>query len=146
MRADDDINPIISVLLVIIVGILIFGLYIFFYSLEETKKAEQSETEPIIVKIQSVDIQSEKSGSFILCLGWETNEKVYYVYEITDDRGKKLVKYSAEDVTIYDNLESGEQPYVDITDKYNIKMYLPQGTITEEYDVKERNDENNNNN
>lgn len=114
---------------------------IFVGSMEISESAETlSQSEPTIVNIQSVDIQSERDGRFILGLGWEADEKAYYVYQITDDGGKKLTKYLAEDVTIYDNLDDGKQPYMDITDKHNIKMYLPKGTITEEYDVDIRKD------
>lgn len=128
----DNISPIKAVLILILV-FLIFALILFIVKMPKELNVEQSE--PIIVNIQSVDIQSERDGGFILALGWEGDEKAYYVYQITDDGGKKLTKYSAEDVTIYDNLDNGEQPYMDITNRYDIKMYLPKGTITEEYDV-----------
>ncbi len=137
MRADDNIGPIKGILIIIFVAVT-FTLVIAWFCMEQAEKkskAEYSEAEPIIVNIQSVNLQSERDGKFILGLGWESDKKAYYVYQITDDGGKKLVKYSAEYVTIYDNLDNGEQPYMDITNRYDIKMYLPKETVTEEYDV-----------
>ncbi len=137
MRADDNIGPIKGILIIIFVAVT-FTLVIAWFCMEQAEKkskAEYSEAEPIIVNIQSVNLQSERDGKFILGLGWKSDEKAYYVYQISDDGGKKLVKYSAEYVTIYDNLDNGEQPYMDITNRYDIKMYLPKETVTEEYDV-----------
>lgn len=123
--------------LFIVIGFIILILLVSAVAVGLIKLPEPVETpsEPVIINIQSVNLQSEKGGKFILGLGWEADEQVYYIYEITDDGGKKLVKYSAEYVTIYDNLDNGEQPYMDTTDMYDIKMYLPKGTVTEEYDV-----------
>lgn len=135
MFENDNFAP--KMLLIIIAVSMIFVLGLVSDKMyEQSEQSEQPEqSEPIIVNIQSVNLQSERDGKFILGLGWEGDEKAYYVYQITDDGGKKLTKYSAEDVTIYDNLDNGEQPYMDITNRYDIKMYLPKGTITEEYDV-----------
>lgn len=123
--------------LFIVIGFIILILLVSAVAVGLIKLPEPVETpsEPVIINIQSVNLQSEKGGKFILGLGWEADGKVYYVYKITDDGGKKLVKYSAEYVTIYDNLNNGEQPYMDITNRYDIKMYLPKGTVTEEYNV-----------
>lgn len=115
--------------------IFLMTLTILAIGLKELDEPAKTTSEPVIINIQSVNLQSEKEGKFILGLGWETDGKVYYVYKITDDGGKKLVKYSAEYVTIYDNLNNGEPPYMDITNRYDIKMYLPKGTVTEEYNV-----------
>lgn len=93
------------------------------------------ETERKIVEIQSVDLRTTNNGEFALGFGYIDDDEYYYVYQITDDSGKKLEKYKANYVTIYDNLEEGKQPYIDITDLGNIKMYLPKNIIKEEYDV-----------
>ena len=88
-----------------------------------------------IVEIYSVDLEDNGKGNFVLGCGSCDDEQYYFVYQATDDGGKKLQKYYYDDVTIYDNLETDEQPYMDITYSWDVKMYLPKDSIIQKYDV-----------
>ena len=96
-----------------------------------SKKANDKE----IVEIYSVDLEANGKGNFVLGCGNYNEKQYYFVYQATDDGGKKLQKYYYDDVTIYDNLETDEQPYMDITYSWDVKMYLPKDSIIQKYDV-----------
>lgn len=76
-----------------VLTLIVVILWIFTFKKVENEKSQNeynSMTEQEIVMIHSVDLENQQNGIFILGLGWETGEKVYYVYKITDDGGKKL--------------------------------------------------------
>lgn len=86
------------------------------------------------------DIEGE-SLQFIIGKGSVSEKGYYVVYQILEDGGKKLLKLDAEKTIIYDNLEEGEMPYVELGKKnisgeyLQIKLYVPKGTIQEKYDL-----------
>lgn len=115
----------------VLIGILLFGLLRFCID----KLVIQKENDKEIVEIYSVDLEASGKGSFILGCGNYKDEPYYFVYQATDDGGKKLQRYHYDYVTIYDNLEADEQPYIDITYSWEVKMYLPKDSIIQKYDV-----------
>jgi len=114
------INVICSIIGVLI-AILFLVLLCFIIDKLISKKANDKE----IVEIYSVDLEANGKGNFVLGCGNYNEKQYYFVYQATDDGGKKLQKYYYDDVTIYDNLEADEQPYMDITYSWDVKMYLP---------------------
>lgn len=124
------INVICSIIGVLI-AILFLVLLCFIIDKLISKKANDKE----IVEIYSVDLEANGKGNFVLGCGSCDDEQYYFVYQATDDGGKKLQKYYYDDVTIYDNLETDEQPYMDITYSWDVKMYLPKDSIIQKYDV-----------
>lgn len=124
------INVICSIIGVLI-AILFLVLLCFIIDKLISKKANDKE----IVEIYSVDLEANGKGNFVLGCGNYKDEQYYFVYQATDDGGKKLQKYYYDDVTIYDNLEADEQPYMDITYSWDVKMYLPKDSIIQKYDV-----------
>ena len=124
------INVICSIIGVLI-AILFLVLLCFIIDKLISKKANDKE----IVEIYSVDLEANDKGNFVLGCGNYKDEQYYFVYQATDDGGKKLQKYYYDDVTIYDNLEADEQPYMDITYSWDVKMYLPKDSIIQKYDV-----------
>jgi len=124
------INVICSIIGVLI-AILFLVLLCFIIDKLISKKANDKE----IVEIYSVDLEANGKGNFVLGCGNYNEKQYYFVYQATDDGGKKLQKYYYDDVTIYDNLEADEQPYMDITYSWDVKMYLPKDSIIQKYDV-----------
>ena len=124
------INVICSIIGVLI-AILFLVLLCFIIDKLISKKANDKE----IVEIYSVDLEANGKGNFVLVCGNYNEKQYYFVYQATDDGGKKLQKYYYDDVTIYDNLETDEQPYMDITYSWDVKMYLPKDSIIQKYDV-----------
>lgn len=124
------INVICSIIGVLI-AILFLVLLCFIIDKLISKKANDKE----IVEIYSVDLEANGKGNFVLGCGNYNEKQYYFVYQATDDGGKKLQKYYYDDVTIYDNLETDEQPYMDITYSWEVKMYLPKDFIIQKYDV-----------
>ena len=124
------INVICSIIGVLI-AILFLVLLCFIIDKLISKKANDKE----IVEIYSVDLEANGKGNFVLGCGNYNEKQYYFVYQATDDGGKKLQKYYYDDVTIYDNLEADEQPYMDITYSWDVKMYLPKDFIIQKYDV-----------
>ena len=124
------INVICSIIGVLI-AILFLVLLCFIIDKLISKKANDKE----IVEIYSVDLEDNGKGNFVLGCGSCDDEQYYFVYQATDDGGKKLQKYYYDDVTIYDNLETDEPPYMDITYSWDVKMYLPKDSIIQKYDV-----------
>ncbi len=124
------INVICSIIGVLI-AILFLVLLCFIIDKLISKKANGKE----IVEIYSVDLEANGKGNFVLGCGNYNEKQYYFVYQATDDGGKKLQKYYYDDVTIYDNLETDEQPYMDITYSWDVKMYLPKDSIIQKYDV-----------
>lgn len=124
------INVICSIIGVLI-AILFLVLLCFIIDKLISKKANDKE----IVEIYSVDLEANGKGNFVLGCGNYNEKQYYFVYQATDDGGKKLQKYYYDDVTIYDNLEADEQPYMDITYSWEVKMYLPKDFIIQKYDV-----------
>ena len=125
-----QINVICSIIGVLI-AILFLVLLCFIIDKLISKKANDKE----IVEIYSVDLEANGKGNFVLGCGNYNEKQYYFVYQATDDGGKKLQKYYYDDVTIYDNLETDEQPYMDITYSWDVKMYLPKDSIIQKYDV-----------
>ena len=124
------INVICSIIGVLI-AILFLVLLCFIIDKLISKKANDKE----IVEIYSVDLEANGKGNFVLGCGNYNEKQYYFVYQATDDGGKKLQKYYYDDVTIYDNLEADEQPYMNITYSWDVKMYLPKDSIIQKYDV-----------
>ena len=124
------INVICSIIGVLI-AILFLVLLCFIIDKLISKKANDKE----IVEIYSVDLEANGKGNFVLGCGNYNEKQYYFDYQATDDGGKKLQKYYYDDVTIYDNLETDEQPYMDITYSWDVKMYLPKDSIIQKYDV-----------
>lgn len=124
------INVICSIIGVLI-AILFLVLLCFIIDKLISKKANDKE----IVEIYSVDLEANGKGNFVLGCGNYNEKQYYFVYQATDDGGKKLQKYYYDDVTIYDNLETDEQPYMDITYSWDVKMYFPKDSIIQKYDV-----------
>lgn len=124
------INVICSIIGVLI-AILFLVLLCFIIDKLISKKANDKE----IVEIYSVDLEANGKGNFVLGCGNYNEKQYYFVYQATDYGGKKLQKYYYDDVTIYDNLETDEQPYMDITYSWDVKMYLPKDSIIQKYDV-----------
>ena len=115
----------------VLIAILFLVLLCFIIDKLISKKANDKE----IVEIYSVDLEANGKGNFVLGCGNYNEKQYYFVYQATDDGGKKLQKYYYDDVTIYDNLETDEQPYMDITYSWDVKMYLPKDSIIQKYDV-----------
>ena len=67
------------------------------------------------------------------------NKTEYIVaYRLTEDGGKVYYKLPRQKVIIYDTLEEGEQPYVEIiTTGYTseTKLYIPQNTVEKEINL-----------
>ncbi|MDE6103907.1 MAG: hypothetical protein K2F60_05220 [Oscillospiraceae bacterium] len=120
-----------------IIAIIIFTICIITIITNITGKGKKKIVirENEIVEIYSVDLETNGKGSFVLGCGNYEDEPYYYVYQATDDSGKKLQRYHYDYVTIYDNLEADEQPYMDITYSWDVKMYLPKDSIIQKYDV-----------
>lgn len=120
-----------------IIAIIIFTICIITIITNITGKGKRKIIirENEIVEIYSVDLKTNGKGSFVLGCGNYEDEQYYFVYQATDDGGKKLQKYYYDDVTIYDNLEADEQLYMDITYSWDVKMYLPKDSIIQKYDV-----------
>ena len=125
------IREIAGILLLRLIAILFLVLLCFIIDKLISKKANDKE----IVEIYSVDLEANGKGNFVLGCGNYNEKQYYFVYQATDDGGKKLQKYYYDDVTIYDNLETDEQPYMDITYSWDVKMYLPKDSIIQKYDV-----------
>ena len=118
-----------------IIGILIGILFVVLLCFCIDKLVIKNVNDKEIVEIYSVDLEANDKGNFVLGCGNYKDEQYYFVYQATDDGGKKLQKYYYDDVTIYDNLEADEQPYMDITYSWDVKMYLPKDSIIQKYDV-----------
>ena len=118
-----------------IIGILIGILFVVLLCFCIDKLVIKTVNDKEIVEIYSVDLEANGKGNFVLGCGSCDDEQYYFVYQATDDGGKKLQKYYYDDVTIYDNLEADEQPYMDITYSWDVKMYLPKDSIIQNYDV-----------
>ncbi len=131
MTGRDRFIDVISSIIPVLIVILLLGLFCFLLN----KSVTQKENDKEIVEIYSVDLEANGKGSFILGCGNYKDEPYYFVYQATDDGGKKLQRYHYDYVTIYDNLEEDEQPYMDITYSWEVKMYLPKDSIIQKYDV-----------
>lgn len=104
---------------------------------------EREQISTHVTYLASINYQSEIKGQF--CIGFgigsgKVSEQQYYVaYEVLEDSGKKLFKMPADITTIYDTLDKGAQAYVEIDENYYgvsaMRLYVPQGTITQEYDL-----------
>lgn len=91
-------------------------------------------------EIISINLSDNTEGSFVLGIETVKDKKYYVAYKILKDGGKKLVKMPIDKSIIYDILEEDENAYIeDITngfeEKIEIKIYVPKGTITKEYDM-----------
>ena len=118
-----------------IIGILIAILFVVLLCFCIDKLVIKTVNDKEIVEIYSVDLEANGKGNFVLGCGNYNEKQYYFVYQATDDGGKKLQKYYYDDVTIYDNLEADEQPYMDISYSWEVKMYLPKDFIIQKYDV-----------
>ena len=118
-----------------IIGVLIAILFLVLLCFTIDKLISKKANDKEIVEIYSVDLEANGKGNFVLGCGNYNEKQYYFVYQATDDGGKKLQKYYYDDVTIYDNLEADEQPYMDITYSWDVKMYLPKDSIIQKYDV-----------
>lgn len=95
---------------------------------------------PIASVCYDEDIEGE-NFRFVLGKGSVSEKGYYVVYQILDDGGKKLLKLDVEKTIIYDILEVGDTPYVELGERdiygdyLNIRLYVPKGTIQQEYDL-----------
>lgn len=131
MTGKEGLINVICSIIGVLIAILFLVLLCFIIDKLISKKANDKE----IVEIYSVDLEANGKGNFVLGCGNYNEKQYYFVYQATDDGGKKLQKYYYDDVTIYDNLETDEQPYMDITYSWDVKMYLPKDSIIQKYDV-----------
>lgn len=78
-----------------IIAIIIFTLCIITIITNITGKGKKKIIirENEIVEIYSVDLKTNGKGSFVLGCGNYEDEQYYFVYQATDDGGKKLQKY-----------------------------------------------------
>ena len=84
------------------------------------------------------ELLEEYSGKFVLGSGGINKTEYIVTYRLTEDGGKVYYKLPRQKVIIYDTLEEGEQPYVEIiTTGYTseTKLYIPQNTVEKEIDV-----------
>lgn len=123
-------------IIVVCIGMLIYSAY---SDIKEIQKVT-NEVFTYEVELMSLDLQSDIQGSFILGSGSVNSEHCYAAYQILDDGGKKLFTMPAYKTVIYDTLESEDGAYAVIEEKtfggiQKIKLYVPKGTITQEYDL-----------
>lgn len=94
----------------------------------------------IKLDLESVDLQTQLNGSFTYGRGSIQEKEYYVVYEVQEDGGLVLEKYSATDTVLYPILDKGSRPYVekDLT-KYDrviqYRMYIPKNSIEKKYDL-----------
>lgn len=94
----------------------------------------------LIVSVKYNEQVEGEYRSFILGKGEVSEISYYVVYQVLEDGGKKLVKLETDDTIIYDNLNDSDEPYVEYDkNKYDeilaIRLYVPKGTITQDYDL-----------
>lgn len=137
---NDNEGEIFSVCAIIIIFVCI-GAFIYsaYSDIKEIKKMT-NEVFAYEVELMSLDLQSNIQGSFVLGSGSVNSEHYYAAYQILDDGGKQLFTMAASKTVIYDTLESGDDAYAIIEEKtfggiQKIKLYVPKGTITQEYDL-----------
>lgn len=96
------------------------------------------------VEVASIDLSNETEGDFhrTFAIGYGSVEtKTYYVlYKKLSDGGLSLVKIPADKTVIYQTLSKFDTAYYEITtngfeDIVGIKLYVPKGSITCEYNL-----------
>lgn len=110
---------------------------------KEFKKLDEYKIETEKIELYSVVLDDGVEGRFILGSGYLGNKQYFVAYRVLEDGGKAIYKMDANISVIYDTLESGESAYVEKETKVMIlgsypisyKIYVPQGTITQEYDL-----------
>lgn len=92
------------------------------------------------VELYSIETTAEISGSFTLGRGTINNTDYYWCYRELEDGGKQRYKFEVDKTTVYENLQSGDRPYVEvITDGFNqlveYRLYVPKNTIMQTTDL-----------
>lgn len=108
------------------------------------KMAGESTIETEKIELYSVVVDDGVEGRFVVGSGYLDNKHYFVAYRVREDGGKVIYKMDADISVIYDTLESGESAYVEKETKVSellgpyetsYKIYVPQGTITQEYDL-----------
>lgn len=136
---DDIFNMSVQFLLqLLFIGVFILTVYSLANKVVAIReKAEQTITTTVTLK--SATYQNATAGTFTLGFGTIKNSNYYVCYEELPDGGLKLIKFDAENTTIYETLDE-ETAYAEITEDGNgqqkgIKLYVPQNTIQQEYNL-----------
>lgn len=92
------------------------------------------------VELYSIETTAETSGSLALGCGTINNTDYYWCYREVEDGGKQRYKFEVDKTTVYENLQSGDRPYVEvITDGFNqiveCRLYVPENTIIQTTDL-----------
>ena len=108
---------------------------------KEVHNEIESYVETEMINIVTLNYETDIKGSFILGFGNMSTKKYYVAYKVLDDGGKQLIEMDAEDVIIYDSLGNDEQAYLEIDKNYYgretaKRLYIPQNTIIEDYELK----------
>lgn len=103
-------------------------------AVREQNNARYLEKHTQRIDLYSIGVTSDVSGSFVLGCGTIKGEDYYCAYRKLDDGGFKYYKVKTNVTTIYETLESGEQPYAEVvTDIFGevmeCKMYVSRNTI-----------------
>ena len=138
-KKKEDLSEIIFKLIVGFVLILgVVAMIYFFISVgkdvDELKSAETIQT----FTVKGVAVDNQASGSFALGFGSVGNKDYFVCYIENEDGGLQLKRFSANDTTIYQTLESDEEAYMEITTKLSgtkNKIYVPKDTIQVEYNL-----------
>lgn len=91
--------------------------------------------------LQSVVLDNNLEGTFILGTGMLNGESYYITYEIQSDGGKILRKYDSSSVIVYDTLEHGDTAYLNksisgfLGTNIEVKLYVPKDTINKSLDI-----------
>jgi hypothetical protein len=130
----DDYNPFLRVILVTFQFSILVFTFIFLFNF-------LSVNENSTYYLQSVVLDNNFEGSFVLGTGMLNGESYYIAYEIQSDGGKILKKYDADSVIVYDTLEHGDTPYLKksisgfLGTNVEIKLYVPKDTIDKNLDI-----------
>ena len=92
------------------------------------------------VELYSIETTAETSGLFTLGCGKINDTDYYWCYREVEDGGKQRYKFEVDKTTVYETLQRGDQPYVEvITDGFKqlveYKLYVPENTIMQTTDL-----------
>ena len=145
---EDNYELIINVIIILlIVGLSIKPLInIRDAFIEEYQKSIEAENAIITetVKLASLSLSSTIEGDyesiFTLGRGFINEKFYYYAYKINQDGSKSLYEMDAKITKIYDSLEKNELAHAEVIKNGHgtikeIKLYVPVGTIQQEYNL-----------
>ena len=100
----------------------------------------ENETYTNVVHVAAIKTKNDIEGHIYLRAGSVKEESYYYCYKVNDDGSKELYKIKMDTTKVYETLKQNDQPYVEeIRDGLGFlkenKLYVPQNTIKEEYDL-----------